>query len=344
SIYSGVTIFSAVAILFLGHLIDKISLHKYITAICAALIAGCLLISKSEWLPLFILGLGMVRFLGQGVMTHLSSTVTARYVHEGRGKGLGMVSLGMPLGETFLPLLATLAIASIGWRESWLIYAAFYALLAWPLLMKLAPKRDITLPDELDQTLHAGTSAQNALRDPVFWSVILAGLIMPFLMTGVFFHQHFIMDSLGFSQELYAGMFVLFGSTRIIWGVLAGNVVDKYGSAIVLKLMLVPFLLALLLIMWLPNPITLGLWMFSMALSAGSFTPAQGSFLAERYGVKKLGSLKSVLTSCMVLSTACAPALFGYVIDKTENMDIIFAICLGCTLLAMGFAFTKLRD
>lgn len=326
SIYSGVTVCSAITLLFIGHFIDKISLHRYITIICLSLAAGCMLIYWAPALPLFILGLGLVRFLGQGVMTHLSSTVTARYVKEGRGKGLSLASLGISLGGAFFPLMATASDAALGWRTSWLVYGVLYLSLVLPIMLKLAPKRNIELPDELEDTLHPNTSVKTVLRDPTFWAVIITGMLLPFLMTGIFFHQRFIMDSLGYSQTLYASLFVLFGATGMIASFVVGALVDKLGSDWMLRVYLIPFLLAIWLLMSISHPLALAAWMVATAISASCFHPAQGSFLAERYGTKRLGALKSVLTSSIVLSSAIAPALFGYLIDTTANVMVLLNV------------------
>jgi MFS family permease len=335
SIYSAVTLASAGALLLLGHVIDKVRLRVYVAYACLALALGCMLMAHAAGLGLFVLGLWLVRFHGQGVMIHMSSTVTAREIDIGRGRGLSLTVLGQPLGEVVLPVLFASVMVMMDWRTAWQIYGWVYVLAALPLMVWLAPVASIELHDELHASPKEQMKLRHVLRDSSLWLLMLANMLMPFLITGIMFHQKWLMENLGFSAELYAYSLTAFGVGHAVAGLLAGGVVDRIGAVQVLRWFLVPFIGASLLLVTITEPYILPVFMLATALTAGCTHSARGSYLAERYGTGQLGAIKSFFASSMVFSTALSPALFGVIMDYTNNAKVIFHICWICALLTL---------
>ncbi|MCH2546438.1 MAG: MFS transporter [Alphaproteobacteria bacterium] len=323
-IYSAITLASAVALLALGHVVDKVRLRPYVAYVCLALAAGCMCIAFATSLPMFIVGLWLVRFHGQGVITHMASTVTAREIEVGRGKSLSLTALGQPLGEVVLPLLFTFVLVALHWQDAWLAFGIMYICCALPLMLWLTPSKALELPDALEVATQAQTKLRHLLRDPALWLLLVANMLMPFLITGITFHQKWVMEDLGFTLQLYAISLMVFGVGHAVAGLLAGDVVDRLGAVKVLRWFLLPFMVASLLLAMIGHPVMLPIFMLATALSAGCTHSARGSYLAERYGVKQLGAIKSLFSSAMVFSTALAPVIFGMLIDGFQSATILF--------------------
>jgi MFS family permease len=72
--------------------------------------------------------------------------------------------------------------------------------------------------------------------------------------------------------------------------------------------------------------------------SVGSGGPIKSAIWAELYGVKHLGAIKSSFATLMVLSTAASPALFGWILDRSQSsaplMLILTFLCLVSSALA----------
>ena len=326
-VYSGVTIASAGLLLVLGHFIDTVPLRRYVIIVCATSAAGCFLIAHAPGLPLFIIGLWLVRFNGQGIMTHMSSTVTAREVHEGRGRSLSLSVLGLPAGAIVFPLLFTAVTAWADWRTSWTGYGLVYLLMVLPLLLWLAPRTPLDLPDALEASTGEERKLHHVLRDPALWLLMAANMLMPFILTGIFFHQQRLMDGLGFSAQLYAFSFIAYGIGHAVAELLSGYMVDRFGATWVLRLFLLPFIAATLALLAVPVTAMLPIFMLASALTAGCTHSARGSFLAERYGTRQLGAVKSLFASGMVLSSALSPTLFGIILDTTSDAGLILHLC-----------------
>ena len=64
-----------------------------------------------------------MRFSGQGLMSHTSSTTISRYFTKSRGKALSAIWFGLSSAEFILPILIIFLLTLFSWREVWqLIY------------------------------------------------------------------------------------------------------------------------------------------------------------------------------------------------------------------------------
>ncbi|SEL04278.1 Major Facilitator Superfamily protein [Halomonas daqiaonensis] len=133
--YAAVTLVSGFAVLYLGPSIDWVAPRRFALLVLATLLAGILLLTAAPWWGLGLLGLGLVRFGGQGMMSHLGNTLAGREFVNLRGRALGLVGMGIMLGETALPPLMAALLMWFGWRELWWLFVTFLALFWFPLLL-----------------------------------------------------------------------------------------------------------------------------------------------------------------------------------------------------------------
>jgi hypothetical protein len=75
-----------------------------------------------------------------------------------------------------------------------------------------------------------------------------------------------------------------------------------------------------------------------MGVSIGVYSTLSSPFYAELYGTLHLGSIKSLTTSTMVLATAVAPVLMGWLIDGGVSMEHMALGAVVYTLVASALA------
>jgi MFS family permease len=85
------------------------------------------------------------------------------------------------------------------------------------------------------------------------------------------------------------------------------------------------------------------LFMFCLGLSVGTYSTVSSPFFAEIYGSLHLGSIKSVTTSAMVFSSAIAPVLMGWGIDRGISMNSMALVGTGYVALACVLAWLACR-
>ena len=136
--YASVTLLSAGALMYFGPKVDWIPPRQFALAVLIGLTVGVLLLTTTDLFWLGLLGLGLMRFNGQGMFGHLGNTLAGREFKTARGRALSLVSLGYPSGEIVLPLLVTFLLTLLSWQQAWWVLACFWSLM-WMLLLGFAP-------------------------------------------------------------------------------------------------------------------------------------------------------------------------------------------------------------
>jgi MFS family permease len=355
--YALATLASALCLSYIGRLLDRVDLRAFTAFVCVGLSLACLLMFLAQGLVMLVIALFGLRLFGQGLASHTSSTATARYFDAQRGKALSVVSLGHPGGEAVLPLSVIGILALVGdWREAWLVCALVVALLFLPAVLGLLRghgERHARLVEriELEAAGDEGTSqwsARDVLRDRGFYLLLPAVLAPPFIGTGLMFHQDVLREAMGWSPELFASSFIAFSLAQVLTAPVAGVLVDRFTARRLLPTFLVPYALALFAVSFMRADSTVFVLMIGMGLSSGISYSVVGGTWAERYGVKHLGAIRSLVTVVMVISTALAPPFLGLLIDGGVSMQTLTTGLAGYTvaasILVLGLREGRLRE
>ena len=317
-LYSAMTLLSAFVMIYTGRFIDSWSLRRFTGFVLLALAGGCLVMGLTQHIVALGLGLFMVRHFGQGLASHTGMTSAARAFSQRRGQAVSLVQLGYASFEGFLPLLAVLSIAWLGWQQSWLLYAAIILAVALPLqswLVGFEPRQEA---DAAQGETAKDVNRSDVLRDPRFYMVLPLYLAPPFLLTGMFFHQVQLAEARDWPLAALATAFTLYALCKVVVSLITGPLVDKYSALRLMPLGALPLLLAFGLLL-LPYDIfgvaTPFVYMGLIGINLGTAGPVSGGLWPELFGTKHLGAIRSLTSPIVIMSTAAAPVLFGAAID-----------------------------
>ena len=171
-------------------------------------------------------------------------------------------------------------------------------------------------------------------------------IAMPWIATGIFVYQSFILSSKNWGPYVIAQSFMAYSVLSVMTLFIAGFLIDKFSSRKLLIYMNLPFLLSLFLIIVFDNPIVSFLFLGLIGISNGLANVLGSSTWAEVYGVKHIGSIKALTTALMVFSTAFGTAVFGLLIDKgfsIEQISMISGTYIFLALIALLFVRNKLN-
>ena len=121
-IYSLATTLSSLILISFAKLIDFIDLRIYSLIISIGMSLGCLGVFyfyDNIFYLIFIIFL--LRFFGQGAMSHAGETTMARYFGNNRGKAISVATLGGMLGVMFLPLVVIKLFDFFNLNQLWLL-------------------------------------------------------------------------------------------------------------------------------------------------------------------------------------------------------------------------------
>lgn len=340
-VYALATLASGLLIMAAGGLIDRWPLQRFSLMVAAGLCAGCLMMAGSQSLLGLALAIFLLRLCGQGLMPHTAQTTMARFFSSHRGKAVSFSASGVPVGEVILPILAVWLILLVGWQQSWLLFALSIPLLYIPLniwlLRQAGHSGQLQRPDTLQSSLNH-SSRRHLLKDWRFWCVLPSVLAGPFLLTGVFIQQNYILEAKGWSSAWLATSFIGYGIMHWLSAMVVGSLIDRFTARALVPWVMLPMFLALLSLSILQGQWLAPCFMLLFGIAIGSAHPIFTSLWAEVYGTTHLGAIRALVASMMIFATAAAPWLFGLWIDAGFSAEILFASCAVAAVLAAVLA------
>ena len=333
NIYASATIFSSLLLIWVGKKIDEYQIIYYSFFVVFLLFFSSLFFSFINNIYLLALGIFLMRFSGQGLMSHTSTTTVSRFFEKSRGKALSTVWFGLSSAEFILPILITYLFVIYSWRTVWQ-GIALIIILFLPFLV-LSTIKTIKLDSrEKDNDISKDIKIKSwkrseVIKDVRFYIISLNMLAMPWIATGIFVYQSFISESKMWSLYTIPKAFMVYSITSIITLFFSGFLVDKFTSRKLIPLMNIPLLFAMIVLFFFNHEITAFLFLGLVGVSNGLANVLGSSTWAEIYGVKFIGSIKALTTAFMVFSTAFGTAVFGILIDygfSIENIALISGI------------------
>ena len=332
NIYATATIFSSLLLIWVGKKIDEYQIIYYAFFVVVLLFLSSLFFSFINNIYLLSVGIFLMRFSGQGLMSHTSTTTVSRFFEKSRGKALSTIWFGLSSAEFILPILITYLFVIYSWRMVWQGISIFI-LLFLPFVIFYTIKT-IKLSSREKEKNSAkklkikSWKRREVVKDYRFYIVSLNMLAMPWIVTGIFVYQSFISKSKMWEIYTIPKAFMVYSVASIITLLFSGFLVDKFSSRKLIPLMNIPLLFAMFVLIYSERELSAFIFLGLVGISNGLANVLGTSTWAEIYGVKFIGSIKALTTAFMVFSTAFGTALFGLLIDNgfsIENIAFIAA-------------------
>ena len=341
AVYAALTMARGFLVLHYGQKLVWIAPRRYALLVLTALLTGVILLTTSPWLIPAVIGLGLVRLCGQGLMTHFGSTLAGREFTINRGRALGLVSLGMPLGEIILAPIIALLIGWLSWQQIWWAVAAVIFLI-WLLLLFMAPWPEA--PEIKRDSSGNKIKAPNPMLEKRFWLIIPLTMALPVTLTGIFIFQAQMTIDLNATTTAYALGLTAMGIARFPASLLGGRWVDEWGVALLARLYLIPFALSIILAVLIGGNAGILILMIGAGISLGMSSPVVDSLLVVLWGRENLGRVRSVKSAFMVFSTGLAPAVLGFLIDAGVQFEAILIGMLVFMAIGWCLALAPIRE
>lgn len=338
TLYMLATLASALSLPYVGRIVDYVSVAKVALLIIPMLALASVSMALSHHIALLVLTIYGLRLFGQGMMTHNAITAMGRWYVARRGRAVSIATLGHQCGEATLPFAFVMLAAAIGWRNSWLVSAAFLMVIALPLiylLMRVERQPQSTDGPELNAAARDWTRAE-VMRDPTFWVLLLGVLAPGFIGTTIFFHQVYLVELRGWTLELFASSFLAMSIMTVIFALIGGALIDRFSAVALLPSFLIPLGLSCIVLSLVEQPWGVFAFMGLLGISYGLSSTLFGALWPEIYGSRYLGSIRSVVVALLVFATAMGPGVTGFLIDAEVSYPLQIAV-MGLYSFAMCF-------
>jgi MFS family permease len=332
------TVASAAALWKVGPWIDRADVVRYSVS-CGLLlvVAGAAMALAREAIVL-VVGLFCLRLAGNGLLTHVALTATARYFTAGRGKALSLVMLGSSIGEALLPAPLVTLIATFGWRTTLALTGCLG--LALVLAAAAAVRAQAAFRARQRVSADAGGSPPKShaasadyaqrrfftLTAPLF-------IAMPLVVTATIFHQALLAEAKGVSLQWFAVSFVAFAVSRVVCSLATGPVVDRAGSTGLFRVHLLPLAGGTAALVMLDSDWVVPFFWFCAGVSSGLGAVLHMTIVAERVPLERLGAARTIVGAVGILAAALGPTLYGAALALGADTP---AILWGAVLLLAG--------
>ena len=350
SIYASATLCSSLLLIWVGKKIDDVNIFKFAFFVTVLLSFACFFFSRITSVFLLFVAIFLMRFSGQGMMSHTASTTISRYFTRTRGKALSISWFGLSSAEFIMPVLMVYLLTIIDWQNLWLIFS-ITVLIVLPIASFLLIKNlNLDSREANDENIKEVEIKQwkriEVIKDYRFYIISSNMLAMPWIFTGFAVFQSFVQTSKGWGPYVIAQSFMSYSVLSVLTLFLSGFLIDKFTSRKLLIYMNIPLLLSVIVLFFFDTPVTAFVFLGLVGISNGFANILGSSTWAELYGVKYLGSIKALTTALMVFATAFGTALFGYLIDigfTVGDIAVVSGTYIFVSLILLFFVRKKLN-
>ncbi|SMP38631.1 MFS transporter [Anoxynatronum buryatiense] len=350
--YSMATLIAGLLMPLSGRWIDGKG-HRLMTPVIATLLAAaCIWMSfmKSPWM--LMVGFFMIRFLGQGSMSLLSSTLTPQWFVRKRGIALSLTALGGVAGSAMIPVISNRLITNYGPAFAWRFWALLLLGIMVPagwLLIRNRPEEIGMGPDgmmayeneqQLSQMPHQQENLPGrvheahdwtpgeAMKTRAFWMMLFCMLIPSMINTGITFHMVSIIGEKGFDSSFAALILSIYAMVQLPVTFLAGWLCDHYRVHRLKAFNFGLLAVSMLMVLYSPSRLLLIVYALVHGIYSAIDSVSTGVWWPNYFGRRYLGSIRGMGMTAMVIGSALGPLPFGIAFDTFGNYQFIILVML----------------
>ncbi|MDX8350534.1 MFS transporter [Cognatiyoonia sp. IB215446] len=345
-LYMGATAASATVMIFAGALTDRFRVRTLGVAVLGLLAIACLGMALNQSVLGLVLIVFCLRLFGQGMTSHTAATAMARWFSATRGRALAIATVGFVLAEAALPLFSAWIKTILPWRHVWVGFGCFILLmmpLIWHLLRYERTPQSVAKTDSTPGMDGRHWTRAEAIRYPLFLTILPAMTLFPMFATTFFFHQVHFAEIKGWSHIALVAVFPLGTFTLMASTFLFGWAIDRFGASRLLLIYLLPYSVAFVIHAYAPTITWAALGVILMGLAGGGQATLPVTTWSTYFGTAHIGAIKAVSTAVMVFGSAIGPGLSGWLIDVGVGLERQLLIYAVTFVLASGAMIVPLR-
>lgn len=317
-IYALGTMAAALAMMIAGGATDRFRVRHVGAAMLVGLAAAAVLMANASGLWSLAFAVFLLRFFGQGMMSHTAMVAMSRWFVATRGRAVSIAGLGFSVGEALLPIVFVALLGLFDWRLIWTFVAV--ALIAVAPVLYTILRRERTPQSFSAAEGRAGMEGRHwaraeVLAHPLFWALVPALVGLSGWNTAFFFHQVHLAEARGISHAQLVAQFPIYTITCVGFMLLAGWVADRFGVARLTAVYLFPVAAGYVVLALGGSTSSMAISLLLMGVTVGLHTTVMGALWAEFYGTAHVGAIRSMTAVAMVAGSAIGPGLSGWLID-----------------------------
>ncbi|MGN6719348.1 MAG: MFS transporter [Candidatus Binatia bacterium] len=338
-----------------GYLVDRYGPKPMM--ITAALLAGVGYILFSwvhDYTSFLGVYLGVISISFTAGFVHAPTIVANSWFIRLRARAMTVVSAAVPVGGAIItPALAVL-IRTMGWRHAALISGLLFLLIGVPLtlMVRKSPESMGMAPDgePLESADMRATSvekpttlsdrhvtATQALRSPIFWTLIVSMTARSAAFTTVTTHFIPIMVWKGLSQTEASVLLAGFAIVNLPFHFYLGWIGDFVNKPKLTAICMFLGVISVLPMQWTSS--LWALWFFTGLYSVlDASIPVFWAAVGDFFGRKSFGTIRGNMNLFYTWGSILGPFIAGAVYDRTQSYQMVFAGITVALLISTAMA------
>jgi predicted MFS family arabinose efflux permease len=363
SVQTTALIVFAISAPFLGRLIDRFGPKAmlFVSATCQTLTSVVNGLATNLW------HLYIGRYLLEIRPGHGTQVLINRWFVKKRGRALGILSTGIPIGILVLSPVSQHLVDIWGWRDTLLFWAVVTCVTQVPLILLIRnnPEDKDYAPDgeplygakpthpspELEieasppkLTTATGNSLTEAARTGSFWLLSASQLLCGSGCGFIYTHIVIFATDMGYSAMIGASLLSVMGCANLFGVLLTGHMSDRTSRSKVLSLTHIIRSLSFFTVVIFILLSGTSLWLLYVAIALfgfGFFTtaPLASGLIADLFGNLRMGTIIGVTLACHMIGMAIGAYAGGITFELTGSYYRFFIIQGVLEFLAAIFAF-----
>jgi cyanate permease len=242
-----------------------------------------------------------------------------------------------------------------GWRMALITLAGLLAattILPHALLLRHRPEDlGLHLDGELSHSLRAGHATRRpsmsvgaAVRDSSFRWLVVAFSLSTLVAFAVHLHLVAYLQDRGYDPTFAAAATGLIGAMQVVGRIILGLVGDRVDLRVTAAVVLGIQPLALLLLLLIPGPLGVFIFIPLFGAAKGSLSLIRPSYVASLYGRERYATIAGVLAGFVTVANALAPISAGAAHDLLGSYDPIFWAFIGLSIVPSGAVLLVRRE
>ena len=332
-LYTAGSLTAAAVMVLVGRMLDRHGARVLMMVVGVLFGFAALWMSQVDSPVELYAGFAAIRTLGQGSLSLIGTTLVALWFVRMRGRAMALSSLGAVVSRAAFPPLIHLFISRWGWQGAWVALAGVIwavtplALLAHrnPEAIGLRPDGAKAEPTGTESTpaappvREANFSLGEAVRTPSFWLLLFASSSHSLISTALIFHMVSVITSRGLDAGLAATVLSVSAPMSLAGTFAAGYLADKLPNRFLLAASQGILTLNMLWIFILSEPWQALVYGGMLGLGGGFSMTTNAVIWPNYYGRRHLGSIRGIVSTCMVGFAALGPLPFGLLFDLTDS-------------------------
>lgn len=319
---------------FTGSIADRFGAGRSIMVGAALYAAGLLLMAVSSTPGMVVLSAGFLIGFGLSGTTFaiVFGAVSRALPPEKRSLGMGIAGAVGSAGQ-FIMLPGSMALISgLGWAAALVAIAGIAALMV-PLATTLSEKQAVAR-QPTDITVRAALG--EACRHPGFRLLSFGYFVCGFQVVFIGLHLPAFLVDRGMAPETGMTVLALVGLFNIAGSLLAGYLGGRFPKPALLALIYAARGIVIALFAFLVPITSASAYVFGMAMGFLwlSTVPLTNGVVATVFGVRNMAMLGGMAFLFHQVGAFLGGWLGGYLFDRTGSYDLVWAICIGLSVVA----------